>query len=103
MFSDCCDDPDFLDMLKVLRLLQPSQEQLDEFQQGMDISDSDTPSHADITSVCDNYPDAVFLTVSLSEMDMCQNCSFCNKSMKLCTVIVHEQIINFRFGAISEN
>ena len=38
-----------------------------------------------------------------SEVDMCQNCSFCDKSMKLCTMIVHEQGINFRFETTSEN
>ena len=33
----------------------------------------------------------------------CQNCSFCDKSIKLGTVIVHGQSIDFQFGATSEN
>ena len=36
-------------------------------------------------------------------VEKCQNCSFCDKSIKLGTVIVHGQSIDFRFGATSEN
>ena len=59
-----CNDPEFLDMLNFLRIWQPSQQQLDQFQDGMVISDSDIPSDDDITNAYDNHPNAVFLTVS---------------------------------------
>ena len=61
-------------MLNLLQLWQPSQEQPDQFQQGMVISDADTPSDADITGTYDDHPDADFLTVFRASYPTHQQC-----------------------------
>ena len=75
-------DPDFLDMLSFLRIWQPSQQQLDEFQDEMVISHSDIPLDTDIKNAYDDHPDAVFLTVS-----------------RAATKHVNNVLINHLFGA----